>query len=85
MSEKELEVLGGQILALRLISALQMNLLMDLADDENELAFWFIGALRECKENIRQSNEMSGDVFEGAQLIVEAFVNDIKEIQAERR
>ena len=78
MSEKDLSILGGQILALRMISALQMSVLMELVDDD-DFIFKFIGAIREVKENMR-SMGLSDDVLEGCQMVSEAFIKDIKEL-----
>lgn len=83
MSEKDLSLMGGQILALRVIAALQTSFLMELVDDDKDFIFRFAGAIREVKETLRSQHGLTDDVLEGYQMLSEAFITDIKEIASD--
>ncbi len=81
MSEKDIEALSGQILALRHLQSVQIKAFMELADDKDHFALWVINALREIKEEMRSMN-MPNAMFESYQQFSEALVQDVKEVQS---
>ena len=81
MSEKDIEALSGQILALRHLQSVQIKAFMELTDDKDHFALWVVNALREIKEEMRSMN-MPNAMFESYQQFSEALVQDVKEVQS---